>query len=183
MERTARKPALANAPSPQSSPSGERLKCRTRRQLCALEHGLYTALMSHQHGPPAEIVITHPENLEVEISSGSMTRLAGVSELLTGSTGIHLAIATVPPGRCSTAHYHTNCESAIYVVSGVGQFLSGPELDNEQAISEGDFIFVPPEANHQPVNTSDTDDLVLIVARNAPVEIVVELENLGRKDC
>ena len=139
--------------------------------------------MSHQQSATSEIVITHPEDLEVEISSGAMTRLAGVSELLTGSTGIHLAIATVPPGRCSTAHYHTNCESAIYVVSGRGMFLSGSELEKEQTITEGDFIFVPPDANHQPVNTSDTDDLVLIVARNAPVELVVELECLGRKDC
>ena len=112
-----------------------------------------------------------------------MTRFAGVSELLTGSTGIHMAIATVPPGRCSTAHYHVNCESAIYVVSGTGTFLSGGELDKEESISQGDFIFLPPDANHQPVNTSDTDDLVLIVARNAPTEIVVELEGLGRKDC
>ena len=94
-----------------------------------------------------------------------------------------MAVATVPPGRCSTAHYHTNCESAIYIVSGNGLFLSGRELETEQAISAGDFIFVPPDANHQPVNTSDTDDLVLIVARNAPVELVVELENLGRRDC
>ena len=139
--------------------------------------------MTHEHTLASEIVITHPEDLEVEISSGAMTRLAGVSELLTGSTGIHLAIATVPPGRCSTAHYHTNCESAIYVVSGRGMFLSGSELEKEQTITEGDFIFVPPDANHQPVNTSDTDDLVLIVARNAPVELVVELECLGRKDC
>ena len=139
--------------------------------------------MSHKHSSPAEIVITHPDDLEVEISSGAMTRLAGVSESLTGSTGIHLAIATVPPGRCSTAHYHTNCESAIYVVTGRGLFLSGSELEKEQTITEGDFIFVPPDANHQPVNTSDTDDLVLIVARNAPVELVVEFGCLGRKEC
>jgi len=139
--------------------------------------------MTHQHSPAKEIVITKADNLEVEISSGAMNRLAGVSELLTGSSGIHMAIATVPPGRCSTAHYHVNCESAIYIVSGTGVFLSGPELDKEESINAGDFIFVPPDANHQPVNTSSTDDLVLIVARNAPVEIVVELEGKGRKDC
>jgi uncharacterized RmlC-like cupin family protein len=133
--------------------------------------------MTHQHTPAKEIVITKADNLEVEINSGAMNRLAGVSELLTGSTGIHMAIATVPPGRCSTAHYHVNCESAIYIVSGSGVFLSGPELDKEESISAGDFIFVPP------VNTSDTNDLVLIVARNARVEIVVELEGKGRKDC
>ncbi|MGY8881041.1 MAG: cupin domain-containing protein [Dehalococcoidia bacterium] len=139
--------------------------------------------MTHQHNSPSQIVVTKADRLEVEINSGAMTRFAGVSELLTGSTGIHMAIATVPPGRCSTAHYHVNCESAIYVVSGTGTFLSGVELDKEESISQGDFIFLPPDANHQPVNTSDTDDLVLIVARNAPTEIVVELEGLGRKDC
>ncbi len=139
--------------------------------------------MSNQHNFASEIVVTHPDSLEVEINSGAMTRLAGVSESLTGSTGIHLAVATVPPGRCSTAHYHTNCESAIYVVSGRGVFLSGAELDREEPISGGDFIFVPPDANHQPVNTSDTEDLVLIVARNTPIELVVDLEGLGRQDC
>ena len=139
--------------------------------------------MTHQHTSGSKIVVTKADSLEVEINSGAMTRFAGVSELLTGSTGIHMAIATVPPGRCSTAHYHVNCESAIYVVSGTGTFLSGEELDKEVPISKGDFIFVPPDANHQPVNTSATDDLVLIVARNAPTEIVVELEGLGRKDC
>jgi len=140
-------------------------------------------VMTHQHNHSTKIVITRSESLEVEINSGAMTRFAGVSEQLTGSTGIHMAIATVPPGRCSTAHYHTNCESAIYVVSGIGLFLSGEDLDNEEPISQGDFIFVPPDANHQPVNTSDVDILVLIVARNAPVELVVELTGAGRKDC
>ena len=128
-------------------------------------------------------VITKRDNLEVDVASGAMTRLAGVSEALTGSTGIHLSIATVPPGRCSTAHYHVNCESAIYVVSGEGLFLHGAELEIEDEIAPGDFIYVPPDSNHQPVNTSDHEDLVLIVARNAPVEIVVDLEGAGRQDC
>ena len=134
----------------------------------------------HAHPP---CVITKADNLEVDVASGAMTRLAGVSEALSGSTGIHLAIATVPPGRCSTAHYHVNCESAIYVVSGEGLFLHGKELEVEEEIGPGDFIYVPPDSNHQPVNTSDDENLVLIVARNAPVEIVVDLEGAGRQDC
>lgn len=127
--------------------------------------------------------VVRSDALEVEVNSGAMTRLAGVSETLTGSKGIHLAIATVPPGRCSTTHYHTNCESAIYVVSGSGLFLSGPDLQQEDEIAPGDFIYVPPDSTHQPVNTSETEDLVLVVARNTPVELVVELPGLGRKDC
>ena len=128
-------------------------------------------------------IITRSDNLEVEVASGAMTRLAGVSETLSGSTGIHLAIATVPPGRCSTAHYHTNCESAIYVLSGDGLFLHGEKLEIEEPIGVGDFIYVPPESNHQPVNTSDTEDLVLIVARNTPIELVVDLPQAGRQEC
>ncbi len=134
----------------------------------------------HGHRP---CVVTKGDNLEVEIASGAMIRLAGVPEALSGSTGIHLAIATVPAGRCSTAHYHVNCESAIYVVSGEGLFLHGEELEVEEAIGPGDFVYVPPDSNHQPVNTSADEDLVLIVARNAPVEIVVDLEEAGRQDC
>ena len=43
----------------------------------------------------------------------------------------------------------------------------------EDKISEGDFIFVPDGAMHQPVNTGESE-LRLIVARNTPVEIVEE---------
>ncbi|NQW17228.1 MAG: cupin domain-containing protein [Chloroflexi bacterium] len=130
-----------------------------------------------------EIKITHPDALEVEIASGAMTRLAGVSESLAGSTGIHLAIATVPPGRCSMTHYHTNCESAIYVERGNGLFLTGADLEVSNPISAGDFIYVPAGAPHQPVNTTDDEDLVLIVARNTAVEIVVDMPSAGRQDC
>ncbi len=128
-------------------------------------------------------IITRDDALEVEVSSGAMTRLAGVSEALTGSTGIHMAISTVPPGLCSTAHYHVNCESAIYVLSGEGLFLHGRDLEIEEPISPGDFIYVPPNSNHQPVNTSEDEDLVVLVARNTPVEIVVDLPEHGRQDC
>ncbi|HAA95380.1 MAG TPA: cupin [Dehalococcoidia bacterium] len=123
----------------------------------------------------AEIQVVHPDGLEVEIQSGAMTRLAGVSEGLTGSTGIHLAIATIPPHCASSPHYHVNCESAIYVVKGHGRFVTGDNLDQELPIGPGDFIYVPAEAVHQPIN-DDSEDMEIIVARNTPVEIVVEVE-------
>ena len=129
-----------------------------------------------------KIKITKKNNLEEEINSGSMQRFAGVSKNLSNASKIHMAIATIPKDRCSTTHFHTNCESAIYVISGKGLFLHGERLEIEAKISEGDFIFVPDGALHQPVNTGD-NDLVLIVARNTPVEIVEEKPNLGRKDC
>lgn len=121
-----------------------------------------------------ECVVIRRNEREVEISSGSMTRLAGVSEGLMGAKGIHLSIATIPPGCSSTAHYHVNCESAIYVTNGSGRFLVGKNLETSIDIGVGDFIYVPPEAVHQPINDSLSEPLELIVARNTPVEIVVE---------
>ena len=123
----------------------------------------------------SEIKVVHPDGLEVEIQSGAMTRLAGVSEALTGSTGIHLAVATIPPHCASSPHYHVNCESAIYVIKGQGRFVIGDNLETELPIGPGDFIYVPAEAVHQPVNDSQ-DDMEIIVARNTPVEIVVDVD-------
>jgi uncharacterized RmlC-like cupin family protein len=122
----------------------------------------------------AECRVIHPDGLEVELSSGNMTRLAGVSQSLVGSTGIHLAIATIPPGCASSPHWHVNCESAIYVLKGYGRFITGQDLATSLPIGPGDFIYVPPEAIHQPVNDSPSEPMQLIVARNTPVEIVVE---------
>ena len=122
----------------------------------------------------ADCRVIHPNELETELCSGSMTRLAGVSEGLVGSTGIHLAIASIPTGCASSPHYHVNCESAIYVVKGHGRFLTGNDLENSLTIGPGDFIYVPQNAVHQPINDS-LESMELIVARNTPVEIVEEV--------
>ena len=129
-----------------------------------------------------KITITKKNKVEEEINSGSMSRWAGVSENLSGAKNIHLAIASIPKDRCSTTHFHTNCESAIYVLSGEGIFLHGDNMDIESEISEGDFIYVPNGALHQPINTGN-EELKLIVARNTPLEIVKEHAELGRNDC
>jgi len=129
-----------------------------------------------------KIIVTKKNELEEEINSGAMIRLAGVSKNLSNATNIHMAIASIPKNRCSTTHFHTNCESAIYVLSGKGLFLHGKNLEIEEEISQGDFIFVPEGALHQPINTGDKV-LELIVARNTPIEIVEEIPDLGRKDC
>tara|TARA_B100000959_G_C14955457_1_gene613514 strand:- start:280 stop:462 length:183 start_codon:yes stop_codon:yes gene_type:complete len=42
------------------------------------------------------IVVTKKDNLEKEINSGAMTRLAGVPEHLSNATNIHMAIANIP---------------------------------------------------------------------------------------
>ena len=121
-----------------------------------------------------EIVVVHPDRLEVDAVSGAMVRLGGVSRNLTGAQGIHMGLSTIPPQCASTPHHHTNCESAIYVVSGQGKMLMGEGLEQSRDFSPGDFIYVPAYALHQPVNTSATEPVVLVIARNSPVEVVEE---------
>lgn len=124
--------------------------------------------------PAKDCKIIRREHREVEIKSGAMTRLAGISQTTAGTDGIHLAISTIGPKSSSSPHHHVNCETAIYVEQGYGRFLSGPRLERSDTIGPGDFIYVPPGAIHQPINDSTEKDLRLIVARNTPVEIVVE---------
>jgi len=120
------------------------------------------------------IIVVHPEQLEVDAVSGAMVRLGGVSRNLTGAQGIHMGLSTIPPDCSSTPHRHTNCESAIYVVSGHGKMLMGPGLEQSQDFGPGDFIYVPAYALHQPVNTGSNEPVVLVIARNSPVEVVEE---------
>ena len=121
-----------------------------------------------------EILVVHPDRLEVDAVSGAMVRLGGVSRNLTGAQGIHMGLSTTPPECSSTPHHHTNCESAIYVVSGYGKMLMGEGLGQSQDFGPGDFIYVLAYGLHQPVNTSATEPVVLVIARNSPVEVVEE---------
>ena len=100
--------------------------------------------------PQAQIRVVREAEREVEIRSGAMTRVAGVSESLTGATGIHLGESVIPPGRCSSPHYHSNCETAIVVISGRGVMLTGDDLSVEEEIGPGDMIYIPQGAAHQP---------------------------------
>ena len=119
------------------------------------------------------VKVIKPNERREELVSGQMTRVEGVSRILSNAEGIHLAIATIPPKQQSSPHHHVNCESAIYVLTGNGVFLSGNNLEESVEISAGDFIYIPPGAVHAPLNSGETI-MELIVARNSDVEIVEE---------
>ena len=105
------------------------------------------------------------------VASGGMTRLDAISAATAGATGIFTVLSRIAPGGQGSAHVHTNCESSIYVVSGLGRMLVGEALDDVLALEPGAFLFVPPGAPHLPINDGD-EDLVMVVSRNAPEEMV-----------
>ena len=59
------------------------------------------------------------------------------------------------------------------LTGAAGIHLAIANLETSLPIKPGDFLYVPAEAVHQPVNDGD-QPMELIVARNTPVEIVVE---------
>jgi len=120
-----------------------------------------------------EIAVVKRDQVTKGESSGSMTRLGAISADTVGSEGIFMGVSRLPPGTRSTSHFHTNCESSLYVSSGRGRFLTGPRLDRDLLIEPGDFIFVPPNAPHAVANDGDVE-LVLIVARTTQREHVEE---------
>lgn len=79
-------------------------------------------------------------------------------------------LLVVPPGGAARPHRHRGYETAIYVLQGRVITHYGPGL-RESVVSEaGDFVFIAPDVPHQPVNMSDTEPAMAIVARNDPNE-------------
>jgi uncharacterized RmlC-like cupin family protein len=126
-------------------------------------------------GEIREIAVVKRDQITQGESSGAMTRLGAISADTVGSQGIFMGISRLPPGMRSTSHFHTNCESSLYVSSGRGRFLTGARLDRAALIEPGDFIFVPPNAPHAVANDGDVD-LVFIVARTAQREHVEDYD-------
>ena len=100
---------------------------------------------------------------------------AEISQATTGATNIYMGIFRVPPGARSRPHYHANCESAVYMLSGHLQVKWGDHLEEEVSLEPGDLVYVPPRETHILENLSDADPAEYVVARDSPHEDSVEV--------
>jgi uncharacterized RmlC-like cupin family protein len=94
----------------------------------------------------------------------------GISGKTAGAKGLSLLKVVIPPGRSAEPHIHKGFESAIYLIQGKVETRYGEGLKKSVVNEAGDFIFIPPDVPHQPVNLSDTETAIAIVARNDPEE-------------
>ncbi len=109
----------------------------------------------------------------VTVRSGANDRLPqglpfipGISRRSAGSSGICMYKVVIPPGAAAEPHSHVNFETAIYVLKGKVETRYGEGLERSVINEAGDFVFIPPDLPHQPVNLSDTETAEAIVARN-----------------
>jgi uncharacterized RmlC-like cupin family protein len=94
----------------------------------------------------------------------------GISANTAGSTKLCMHLVIIPPGGKATPHYHNGYETAIYIVQGRAETRYGPNLEHSSINQAGDFLFIPPNVPHQPVNLSETEEVIAVVARNDPNE-------------
>jgi uncharacterized RmlC-like cupin family protein len=109
-----------------------------------------------------------------------MHRLAAISAATTGGEGIWMGQTHVAPGVRSADHHHGESETAIFVVSGhpVFVYLEGDDETRIQT-SPGDYVYVPPFTPHREENPSDTEEALVVIARNTQEAIVVNLPGLA----
>jgi uncharacterized RmlC-like cupin family protein len=100
---------------------------------------------------------------------------AEISQATAGAHNLYMGVFRVPPGASSRPHYHANCESAVYMLSGRLLVRWGEHLEQSVELAHGDLVYVPPRETHLLENLSDTEPAEYVVARDAPNEDSVEV--------
>jgi len=98
-----------------------------------------------------------------------------VSQATTGAENIYMGVFRVPAGAQSMPHYHADCESAVYMLSGRLNVRWGEGLEHAISLEPGDMAYVPPRETHLLENPSEVEVAEYVVARDAPEEHSVEV--------
>ena len=107
---------------------------------------------------------------EAAQSKQGLPTFTGISGSTAGAKYLSLLKVFIPPGGSAEPHVHKGFESAIYLLQGHVETRYGEGLKKSVVNVAGDFIFIPPGVPHQPINLSDTEPAIAIVARNDPNE-------------
>ncbi|MBI5302929.1 MAG: cupin domain-containing protein [Chloroflexi bacterium] len=115
-----------------------------------------------------EIIVVRPDT--TTMTRQRLPYFVGVSSATTGATGISMNLVVIPPGGAAQPHLHRGYETAIYILKGRVETRYGAGLKKRIVNEAGDFLFIPADVPHQPVNLSQTEVAQAIVARNDPNE-------------
>ena len=110
-------------------------------------------------------IVTVRPDVQIETLQ-KLPNFVGISENTAGSSSISMNIVIIPAGARAKPHYHEGFETAIYLLKGDVQTFYGDNLKESCVNKQGDFIFIPAGVPHMPVNLSNDDDAIAIVARN-----------------
>jgi uncharacterized RmlC-like cupin family protein len=117
---------------------------------------------------PDEIVTVRPQ--KTTMTKQQLPNFVGISGASAGASHLSMNLVVIPPGGAAQPHVHRGYETAIYLLQGRVETRYGPGLRKSVIHEAGDFIFIPANVPHQPVNLSDTEPAHALVARNDPNE-------------
>ena len=80
--------------------------------------------------------VVKPSDVDRDVPRGVVGG-AEISQATTGATNIYMGVFRVPPGARSRPHYHDNCESAVYMLSGALEVRWGDHLEQTAAARPG----------------------------------------------
>ena len=106
----------------------------------------------------------------------------GVSAGTVGARGLCMHLVHIPPGASGDAHRHDAHETALFVLEGEADTWFGPDLADCVTVRAGQFLYIPANVAHQPVNRSTERPVRAVLARTDPneQESVVLLPHLAR---
>ena len=116
----------------------------------------------------AEIVVIRPTTATP--TKQGLPNFQGISGQNAGAKAISMNKVVIPPGGAAKAHRHKGYETVIYLIKGRVKTLYGDGLKKSVVNEAGDFLYIPADLPHKPINLSDTESAEAIVARTDPNE-------------
>ena len=106
-----------------------------------------------------------------------LERSIAISRPMVGSERLYSSVVSTAPGDRTRIHHHGDCETSIYIVSGIARYTWGPSgLEESMDAGAGDFIYIPAGEIHVEENASRTEALVVVLTRNCPGSVVHYLD-------
>jgi len=119
-----------------------------------------------------------PDDRQTTIGQhAGMERSIAISGPTVGSNRLYSSIVSTAPGDRTRIHHHGDCETSIYILSGVAHYTWGPTgLEDGMDAVAGDFVYIPAGEIHVEANASQSEPLVVVLTRNCPDSHIVYLD-------
>ena len=123
--------------------------------------------------PEHGLAVVRPE--QETLSRQRLPYFVGISGASAGSSRISMNLVVIPPHSAAEPHRHRGFETAVYMMKGSVEVFYGPELESTLTLQEGDFLFLPADVPHQPVNHAGEPALCIVARNDANEQESVEL--------
>lgn len=99
--------------------------------------------------------VTTVRNTAPTITKQQVQLYRGISKATAGSQQLSINRIVLPAGAKGLRHMHNSAETVIYILEGQSRTLIGANGEMFVDNKAGDFIFIPANVWHQPMNISD----------------------------